>query len=148
LIKMLDNNLKYAGHYIVGDEIHINVESRRKVLKCPYCGEKSKKVHSVYGRTIQDLPISGKKVSVEIKNRKMFCLNKRCGKKTFAERYAFVGSKGKKSKRLEAEMMNIAKTSSSLEAAKTLSKSTVRVSASTIRNLLKKMEPRQSDEKE
>jgi len=148
IIRILDKKLKYTGHDIMGDEIHIQVKSSRKEVECPYCGEKSKKVHSIYRRTVQDLPISGKKVYVEIENRKMFCRNEKCSKKTFAERYAFVGSKGKKSKRLEAEMMNVAKTSSSTEAARTLSKSTVRVSASTIRNLLKKMEPRQSSEKE
>jgi len=148
IISMLDNKLKYIGYDITDDEIHIYVKSKRKVLICPYCGKKTRKVHSTYRRTIQDMPISGRKVYIEIENRKMFCRNKRCGKKTFAERYEFVGAKGKKSRRLEAEIVNIAMNNSSTEASKTLSKSTVRVSASTIRNLLKKTEAPVSGEKQ
>ena len=146
MIKLLDPNLKYESHEIVGEEIRIRVNSRRKTLNCPYCGEKSKKVHSVYGRTIQDLPISGKKVYIEITNRKMFCSNAKCSRKTFAEKYAFVGAKGKKSLRLEKEIINIARSSSSTEAARMLNRSTVKISSGTIRNLLKKMEAPQSDE--
>jgi transposase len=140
LIKLLDKSLKYEGHEIREDEIHIRVKSKRKVLKCPYCGKKSKKAHSTYRRTIQDMPICGKKVYIEIVNRKMFCVNAKCAKKTFSERYEFVGAKRKKSKRLEAEIVNIALNSSSTESAKMLSRNTVQVSSGTVRNLLKKME--------
>lgn len=146
LIKLLDENLKYEGHEIKADEIHIKVKSRRKVLKCPYCGKKSRKVHSHYRKTVQDMPISGKKVYIEMTNRKMFCVNSKCAKKTFSERYEFVSKKGQKSRRLESEIVSIAMNSSSIEAAKMLSRNTVKVSASTVRNLLKKMESSQSTE--
>jgi len=116
MIKLLDKNLKYEKHEINSDEIRIWVKSRQKVLTCPYCGKKSKKAHSIYSRTIQDLPISGKKVYIEIENRKMFCSNAECSRRTFAEKYDFVGSKGKKSLRLEKEIINIARNSSSTEA--------------------------------
>jgi len=144
LVNLLDKQLKYEGHEIKGNEIHIRVTSKRKVLKCPYCGKKSRKVHSRYRRTIQDMPISGKKVYIEIVNRKMFCTNVKCTKKTFSERYDFVGSKEKKSKRLEKEIISIGLNSSSTEAARMLSRNTVKISASTVRNLLKKMENPQS----
>jgi transposase len=52
---------------------------------CPYCGEKSFKVHSKYNRVITDLPILGKQVILHIQTRKFFCKNPMCGKKTFAE---------------------------------------------------------------
>ena len=87
LVKLLDKQLKYEEHEIKGNEIHIWVTSRRKVLNCPYCGKKSRKVHSRYRRTIQDMPISGKKVYIESVNRKMFCTNAKCSRKTFSERY-------------------------------------------------------------
>lgn len=108
MIKLLDKNLKYERHEIIDDEIHIWVKSKRKVLECPYCGKKSKKTHSTYRRTIQDLPISGKKVYIEITSRKMFCRNADCAHKTFAEKFEFAGAKGKKSRRLEREIVNIA----------------------------------------
>jgi transposase len=146
MIKEFDKNLKYEKHEIKCDEIRIWVTSRKKVLKCPYCGKKSKKVHSSYHRTVQDLPISGKKVYIEIRSRKMFCYNEKCSRKTFGEKYDFVSAKGKKSRRLEREIISIALNSSSKEAARMLSRSTVKVSSGTVRNLLKKMETPQSDE--
>lgn len=142
MIKLLDKSLKYEKYEILGDEIHIWVKSRQKVVNCPYCGKKSAKVHSVYHRTVQDLPISGKKVYIKIKSRKMFCPNTACTRKTFAEKYEFVGTKSKKSSRLEKEIINIAMHSSSNEAAKMLNRSTVRISAGTVRNILKKWNKR------
>lgn len=139
LIRLLDKNLPYERHEIKDDEIHIRVKSKRKYVECPYCGEKTKKVHSRHTRKIQDMPISGKKVYIEIANRKMFCVNTECTKKTFAERHEFVREKGKKSRRLEAEIINIAMNNSSMASAKMLRRNTVKVSAGTIRNLLKKM---------
>ena len=146
MIKLLDKNLKYENHEIIDGEIHIWVKSRQKVLPCPHCGAKSKKVHSSYHRTIQDLPISGKKVYLKITVRKMFCRNAACGRKTFAETFEFVGVKGKKSLRLEKEIINIAMHSSSTEASRMLNRSTVKISSGTVRNLLKKMEVAQSGE--
>jgi transposase len=148
LIKLLDKNLKYESHEITNDEIHIQVTSKRKALKCPYCGKKSKKRHSTYKRTVQDMPICGRKVYIEINNRKMFCENAKCTKKTFSERYEFVGAKGKKTGRLEKEIINIALNASSTEAAKMLSRNTVKVSCVTVRNLLKKTREMQSTERE
>ena len=61
MIKLLDKNLKYEKHEIINAEIHIWV--------------KSKKIHSTYRKTIQDLPMSGKKVYLKILCRKIFCRN-------------------------------------------------------------------------
>ncbi len=143
MIKLLDKNLKCEKYEIAGDEIRIWVKSRSKVLTCPCCGSESKKAHSRYVRTIQDLPISGKKVYIAITSRKMFCPNTECARKTFAEKYDFVGAKGKKSLRLEKEIINTAMSSSSTEAARMLNRSTVKISSGTVRNLLKKIESRQ-----
>ena len=144
LIKLQNNKLKYESHEIKGEEIHIRVKSKCKTVKCPYCGMKSKKVHSRYKRTYQEMPVSGKKVYIELTVRKMFCANATCGKKTFSEGYEYVGAKRKKSGKLEREIVNISLNSSSTEASKKLSRSTAKVSASTVIRLLKKMEYRQS----
>ena len=146
MIKLLDKNLRYEKHEIKSEEIRIWVKSHQKVLTCPCCGAESKKAHSIYRRTIQDLPISGRKVYIEITSRKMFCYNTDCSRKTFSEKYDFVGSKRKKSLRLEKEIINIARNSSSTETARMLNRSTVKISSSTVRNLLKKMEQPQSSE--
>ncbi|MGL4730877.1 MAG: transposase family protein [Clostridium sp.] len=62
----------------------------------PYCKQLATKRHSTYISTLQDLPIQDKKVILIIHNKKMFCENKNCTKKTFAEYFDFYNPKAKK----------------------------------------------------
>lgn len=138
LLKMLDEKLKYIEHKINGDQICIFAESTQNELACPYCGWISDKVHSRYQRSFQDLPIQGKKVMVMLTNRKMICINPKCKHTTFAEKYDFLEYKGKKTKRLKVEIINLSLNCSSVTASKILKKSVANVSKSTICNMLKK----------
>lgn len=138
MVKLLDENLRYISHEIVEDTLFIRVASEKRSLTCPSCNTKSVKVHSRYERTFHDLPIQGKKVVYVIHNRKMFCHNTRCHRKTFAEPFLFLTYKAKKSTRLEQEIMKIAQNVSSLTAEKILNHSIAKVGKSTICNLLKK----------
>jgi len=70
LIKMLDSNLVYLGHYIKDDRLIISAESKNNEVKCPFCGELSTRVHSIYNKEFQDLPVMDKKVTVELNTRK------------------------------------------------------------------------------
>ena len=135
---MLDTNLEYIKHEIVNDTLKIWVKSNRKEVICPYCQTVSTKVHSHYERSFQDLPIQGKKVIVIINNKKMFCNNPKCSHKTFAETYKFLSPKGKKTKRLENEIINISMNVSSITASNILNRGVAKVSKSTVCNLLKK----------
>ena len=140
IIRMLDRTLKYESHELIGDEIHIQVKSKKKILNCPQCGKKTKKIHSRYIRTVQDLPIGEKKVYIEITSRKMICGNGKCSGKRFAESYGFVGANGVKTKRLESEIVRVGKNMSSQAASEVLNRSTVKISGQTVRNLIKKTE--------
>ena len=53
--------------------------------ECPYCGSRSRHVHSRYTRTISDLSILGHRVIITFESRKFFCTNPECRRKTFAE---------------------------------------------------------------
>lgn len=138
LIKLLDKNLEYIQHQIIEDTIYIYVKSIKEYPCCPYCGTTSKKVHSRYKRTFQDLPIQGLKVKIIINNRKMFCKNDSCNHKTFSEKFNFINDKAKKTKRLEKEIINISLNMSSVAASKYLSDNLTNVGKSTICALLKK----------
>ena len=137
-VKLLDENLKYIKHKIVDNILKIWVESSKSDVTCPYCGTKSSKVHSHYERSFQDLPMQDKKVIIIINNRKMFCNNQLCNHKTFAETYKFLSPKGKKTKRLEDQIINISMNVSSITASNILSKNIAKVCKSTVCNLLKK----------
>ena len=65
--------------------------SGNPVCKCKYCGRESSSVHSLYQRSVQDLPIQGHTTTLLITSRKMFCKNPQCSHKTFSETFSFIG---------------------------------------------------------
>lgn len=138
IIKRLDKNLDYVSHEIIDNCYYIKVASNRKEVNCPFYGYSSSKVHSIYERRFQVLPIQGHKVIIVLNNRKMFCNNPECKRKTFAERFDFLSNKAKKSKRLEDEIIRVSLNCSSIAASTLLRKNVVNVSKSTICSLLKK----------
>lgn len=142
IVKFLDNNLEYVKHEVIEDTIYITVVSNRTLVKCPYCSKESKKLHSYYIRSFQDLPIQDKKVIVVIKNRKFICENQECSKKTFSENFSCIEFKSKKSKRLIKYIIDLSMRISSIDASNMLRKNVVNVGKSTIYNILKKRETR------
>jgi transposase len=138
IIKNLDPKLRYISHSKDDDMIKITVESAKASARCPYCGKRSNKLHSHYTRTLQDLPIADKKVRIILVNRKMYCYNKGCSHKTFAETFEFYESNATKTKRLQKEILRVALTQSSLSAARYLQSSVANVGKSTICEALKK----------
>ena len=138
IIEALDENLVYKDHQIIDDYIVIIVESSREELQCPYCGEESDRIHSTYERSFQDLPIQGKKVYINVTNRKFFCDNESCSYTTFAETFDCLKPKAKKSERLKAEIMRVSVEVSSIVASNILKYGIVNVSKSTICEMLKK----------
>jgi transposase len=138
LVKLLDENLAYEHHEIIDDMLYLYVASVRQEAVCPYCGSTSDKVHSRYERRFRDLPIQGKKTEIVLLNRKMFCSNNRCGHKTFAETFACLPHKAKRSMRLTEEIVKISLEVSSVKASALLGQRVAKVGKSTICNLLKK----------
>ena len=142
LVKMIDEKLEYVRHEIKEDRIKIYVKSRRTEAECPFCGEVSKKVHSIYERKFQDLPIGGKKVEIVIANRKYFCCNPECSNTTFAEMFECLPYNARRSKRLTEEIIRVSTEISSVRASTLLRKSVANVGKSTICELLKKSKSR------
>jgi len=66
--------------------ITINLRTRQATARCPLCGRRSKRVHSRYERTLADLPWGEYAVTVALKVRRLFCDNKECERRLFAER--------------------------------------------------------------
>jgi transposase len=46
---------------------------------CPKCGAVSRRVHSRYTRQLADTAISGQRVVVRLRVRRLFCDNAACG---------------------------------------------------------------------
>src|SRR5579885_2729724 len=58
----------------------------RLTAVCPSCQHVSRRVHSYYTRSPQDLPVSGHMVHLVLRVRRFRCLNPACPRQTFAER--------------------------------------------------------------
>ncbi len=138
LIKFLDKNLDYINHAIIDNTIYINVASNLIKCKCPYCGQYSSKVHSRYKRSFQNLPIQDKKVEIILNNKKYFCLNRECYRKTFTKSFSCFHPKNKKTIRLTNTITKIAMNISSIAAQNYLRDNVVDIDKSTICTLLKK----------
>lgn len=137
-IELLSNKLRYINLTIENDTIIFDVESTVEAPICPYCGEVSNRKHSSYKKSFMDIPLNNKKVLIRINNRKMFCDNKECSHKTFAEVYDFVERKSKKTKRLKEYIIEVSVNMSSISAQNLLRKNGVEIGKSTICTFLKK----------
>ena len=126
-------------NYIIKDsEVIFKISSTKLEMRCPYCGELSRKVHSTYQREVQDLPLQNKKTILLVKTRKFICSNPACSKKTFSERLPFVDTKGTKTYRLENSIIYTSTQLSSINASKIRRAGGIDVCKSSICSLLKK----------
>ena len=139
LLTLLDEDLIYDGHEIIDGNFVITAHSGNPVCKCRYCGKESSSVHSVYQRSVQDLPIQGHTTTLVLTARKMFCKNPSCERTTFSETFPFMGKNAKKTDRLKEQIINVALETSSVAAADTLKRSAIQTSKSTVCLLLKKI---------
>ena len=138
MITLPEEHLQYISHESDGANLKIHIKSTNTEAICPYCGTASNKIHSRCTRTLQDLPIQGKKVKLLLAGRKYFCVNAQCDHKTFAEKFAFFEPNSARTKRLQKEILRVALTQSSVSASKYLRDSVANIGKSAICDMLKK----------
>ena len=138
IIRGLDNQLVCDNYRMKDTQIIFYISSSTKMAECPFCGEMSSRVHSHYQREVQDLPIHDRQTILLLDTRKMRCQNPACNHATFSERFGFVASNGKKTTRLAEKILATSSKVSSVSASKILGKDAVKVSKSTICDMLKK----------
>lgn len=138
LIKELDKKLEITRKKIQGDTMYIYCSTKRQATKCKYCGNETESVHSIYTRTISDLPIQKYKVKLIIEVKKYSCNNTKCKHKTFAEPLDFVDENAIRTKRLDEYIAQVGLSNSSVQAEKQIKNSHVVVSNNTILRIIKK----------
>jgi transposase len=67
-------------------QIVATIEAITSRATCPICGIWSEAVHSLYGRTIADLPWGRQTVRLQLRARKFFCRQPTCSRRIFTER--------------------------------------------------------------
>lgn len=85
LFQLRPDHFQLIGHTIGETAIQISLIASQTAGRYPACQMPANKVHSFYRRTLTDLPICGKAVSLQIRLRKIFCRNDQCARKIFAQ---------------------------------------------------------------
>ena len=125
-----------------GGMLHVYATSSSEEGSCPYCGQKSKKVHSRYVRVIHDLSILGYGAVIHLGVRKFFCQNHECAKTTFAEQPGTeVFRYRRRTCRCEVAVARHGISASSNSASRLLSLLGIPVSSSTVLRDLHRMHP-------
>ena len=122
------------------DEVRLHMLSRSKSFCCPKCGEELRKLHATHHRTVQDLPILGKRVFLDIRVHDFQCQNPICEIGAFSETFhGFLNHYSRMTERL-IEFVTILALETSCEAsARIIQAMHVKISGDTvIRMLLKR----------
>ena len=69
------------------DKILIRMKSVTACCTCPKCGQTTNNYHGTYMRKVQDLPILGKNVQLEITAHEYNCMNEKCNAMSIAETF-------------------------------------------------------------
>jgi len=123
----------------IQNNITVEIMSIKKSCKCPICDTTSSKVHSHYNRSIFDLSIVDKSLSIYLTARKFFCTNKTCHRNIFTERYqTLIIPYARRTHRLNESLKKLAFSMSS-EAASRMSRYTlVPLSADTFLRIIRR----------
>ncbi len=121
-------------------QIIINLKSGKHQHQCGSCLEEMTVYHGTYVRTVQDLPILGKNVTLHITSYEYYCTNETCDQKTFVEDYdGFLSKYSRLTTRCEEFIKILALETSCEGAALICSKMGLKVSGDTIIRRLKQI---------
>ena len=134
------NQLKVVD--ILEDKTNIKIKLKSKTVRCacPKCNTISDKHHGTYIRKVQDLPILGKQVLLEINSYEYRCENSKCSNKTIVESFdGFITYYSRMTERLSDFLCTLALETSCEGAARIAKNMNIKISGDTIiRILLKK----------
>ncbi|NJP98419.1 transposase [Nonomuraea sp. FMUSA5-5] len=66
-------------------QIRVEARTRGDPVCCPSCGTATGKVHGYHRRRLADRPVDGLPVVIELRLRRLGCLNLECARQTFHE---------------------------------------------------------------
>jgi len=121
-------------------QITLKMKSLKHRQKCQTCGQEMTNYHGTYVRTVQDLPILGKNVLLEITAYEYNCANENCEQKTFVDDYdEFLSRYSRMTARCEEFVRILAFSTSCEGAAMICGKMGICISGDKIIRMLKKM---------
>src|SRR3954465_13878248 len=70
-----------------GETVTLHLAASARFARCPLCTRRSKRVQSVYHRTVADLPLAGRQLLLRLRVRRFRCGAQSCPRAIFAERF-------------------------------------------------------------
>jgi len=70
-----------------GETVTLHLAASTRFARCPLCTRRSRRVQSVYHRTVADLPLAGRQLLLRLRVRRFRCGVRRCPRLIFAERF-------------------------------------------------------------
>lgn len=125
-------------------ELWLYMRSRSKSYQCPRCGEKLHRLHATHHRKVQDLPVFGKRVMLDVVVHDFQCLNKDCNTGAIAETFdGFLNYYSRMTERLVDFVTILALETSCESSARIMQAMNVRISGDTVIRMLLKRYGRQ-----
>jgi len=121
------------------NQIVITLTPVAESCPCPFCGQRSSRVHSHYRRTLQDLPAHGQVIWLVLLLRRFFCDHPDCPGQTFAEPMTGVAARhARKTGRLVAALQDVGFTTAAEPGARLAGRLGMPVSGDTILRLIRR----------
>lgn len=142
LAQFYPQNLLIKSVLTENDVIHIEMRSQTKKCNCPKCMTESSSMHATHHRKVQDLPIYGKRVILDIDLYEFNCVNPECSIISFTETFEkFLNNYSHMTERLADLMTTLALETSCESCARILQSMNIKTSGDTvIRTLIKRYE--------
>ncbi len=87
----------------------LTLAARRHTASCPHCRRRSRRIHGSYWRHPRDVPINGLHVTLHLHVRRFFCVNPRCPRRTFAERFpTLIAPYARRTRKLDDWLIHVA----------------------------------------
>ena len=119
------------------EEITLFMKSRSSSYICPNCGYKTEQYHGTHRRKVQDLPILGKRVMLQITLHEFQCRNPNCPTSSVSENFpGFLNAYSRMTERLVDFILTIALETSCEASARILKAMKIKISGDTVIRLL------------
>ncbi|WP_100332269.1 transposase family protein [Bacillus xiapuensis] len=140
LLFQFNSPIDMIHEHVSDNELFCIMNISSSSARCPSCDVFSSRAHSHYTRKIDDLPISGRHVTLQIRLRKWFCDEPSCSRKIFTERLSWAHSYRRKTTRLEKILTELTLSTNCLAAERSCKALHIRVSHDTLLRLVKSMD--------
>ena len=117
--------------------LRVRVRTTRSEAVCPRCGGTSQRVHAWHVRQLADLPVTGRRLVIELRVRRLVCAVIQCGQRTFREQVPELAPRyARRTLRLTATVGQLAITLAGRAGARVLTGLGMAISRSTVLRVL------------